>query len=492
MIMDPCSLTITEAHEKLRKKEFSSEELIRSCIARVEAVDSRLNAVVHRSFDRALQEAKKVDTTGKFDQPLAGIPYFAKDVYCEAGVPSTACSNILQRKEYRPPFDSTTTERLKHVGAISLGKTNTDEFTMGASTETSCFGPARNPWDTSRVAGGSSGGSAAVVSADECLFSLGTDTGGSIRHPAGFCSCIGLRTTYGRTSRYGVMSMASSLDTIGPLGKRVEDIAIILQAIAGQDPRDATTGNVPVPDYRTELKKGVKGLRIGIPKEYFIDELNSEVEAAVRAAAKQFAAMGAVIKDISLPYSKYAIATYYVLCPSEVSSNMARYDGIRYGHTVDHPADLTEYYERVRSEGFGPEVKRRIMIGTYALSSGYYDAYYRQAQKVRTLISRDFDAAFRDVDVILTPVTPTPAFVVGAHTDDVIAMYLEDIFMDGAVMAGIPALSVPCGFSTEGLPIGLQLMSAQWQEATMLRAAYAYEQASEWHKKKPPLPHLRQ
>ena len=485
--MSLSALTIAQAHDKLQKKECSSLELVQACIQRIETVDKTLNAVVHRNFDRALQEAKIIDSNGVFDHPLTGIPYLTKDVYCEAGVPTTACSNVLREKDYIPPFDSTTTKRLKAVGAISIGKTNTDEFTMGASTESSCYGPTRCPWDTTRVAGGSSGGSAAGVAADECLFALGTDTGGSIRQPASFCGCTGIRTTYGRTSRFGVMSMASSLDTIGPLGKNIEDLAIILESIAGKDPLDATTSDRPVPQYRKALRKDVKGLKIGLPKEYFIKGIHPKVEESVRTAATILEKLGATLVDISLPYTKYAIATYYVLCPCEVSSNMARYDGIRFGHTAAKPVDLIDYYQRVRSTGFGAEVKRRIMIGTYALSAGYYDAYYLKAQKVRTLIKNDFDEAFKTVDVILSPVAPTPAFTVGAHTDDPVAMYLEDAFTVAQVMAGIPCLSVPCGFSSEKLPIGLQLMGPQWGEETILKTAYAYEQATDWHMKKPSL-----
>jgi aspartyl-tRNA(Asn)/glutamyl-tRNA(Gln) amidotransferase subunit A len=483
-----CSLTIAQAHEKLRKKEISSEELTQACIDRIAAVDSRLNAVVFNGAEMAMEQAKAVDAAGDFSSPLAGIPYLTKDVYCEAGVPTTACSNVLRDKTYVPPFDSTTTTRLKKAGALSLGKVNTDEFTMGASTETSCYGVTRNPWNTDCVAGGSSGGSAAAVAADECLFALGTDTGGSIRQPAGYCNCAGIRTTYGRTSRYGVMSMASSLDTIGPIGKSVEDLAIILGAIAGKDSLDATTADVPVPDYRKALTGNVKGLTIGIPKEYFVDGMNAEVEGAVREAAKVLESLGATLKEISLPHTEHATPAYYVICPSEVSSNMARYDGVRFGHTTSGAADLRSYYEEARSSGFGAEVKRRIMIGTYALSAGYFDAYYRQAQKVRALIKRDFDDVYSaGVDVILSPVSPTPAFKVGAHQDDPVAMYLEDIFLDSQVMAGIPAMSVPCGFSKDGLPIGLQIMGKQWDEATVLRAGHAYEQATEWHKQKPTL-----
>lgn len=483
------TLTIAQAHEKLRSKEISAEDLVKASIDRIEAVNGELNAVVHKNFDRALDTAKKVDAAGVFDHPLTGIPYIAKDVFCEEGVPTTACSNILRNngKDYTPPFNSTTTNRLNAVGAISIAKANTDEFTMGASTETSCFGPTRNPWDTSRVAGGSSGGSAAAVAADMSIFALGTDTGGSIRQPAGFCSCTGIRTTYGRTSRFGVMSMASSLDTIGPFGKTVEDLAIILQAIAGKDPMDGTTGNVTVPDYRAALTGDVKGLKIGLPKEYFIDGMHKDVEASVREAAKVLESLGAELVEISLPHTKYAVATYYVITPCEVSSNMARYDGVRYGHSVEAPKDLIEYYHRVRSEGFGTEVQRRIMIGTYALSAGYYDAYYRQAQKVRTILKQEFDDAFKTVDLILSPTSPTPSFKVGAHADDPVAMYLEDVFLCAQPMAGIPCMSVPCGFSSDNLPIGLQLMGRQWDEATVLRAGDAYEKATEWHKQKPKL-----
>ena len=483
--MSLSSLTISEAHEKLRTKKISAEELTRACIERTDNVDEKINAVVHKNFDRALEEAKKIDAKGVFDHPLAGIPYYAKDVYSETVVPTTACSNMLRKKDYVSPYDSTTTKRLRAVGAISLGKTNTDEFTMGASTETSCYGVTKNPWDATRVAGGSSGGSAAAVSSDECIFALGTDTGGSIRQPAGFCGITGIRPTYGRTSRYGVLSMASSLDTIGPMCKNIEDLAIVLEAIAGKDGMDSTTSARPVAPYRSLLTKDLKGLRVGLPKEYFIKGIRPDCEDAVRTAGDTLKKLGAEIVDISLPHTKYAVATYYVLCPCEVSSNMARYDGIRFGHTALKPQDLVDYYQRARSEGFGAEVKRRIMIGTYALSAGYFDAYYLKAQKVRTLIRQDFDDAFKKVDVILSPVSPHPAFKVGANSNDPVAMYLEDVFTIAQVMAGIPCLSVPCGISKEGLPIGLQLMGPQWGEATILKTAYAYEQATEWHTKKP-------
>ncbi|MFA6039522.1 MAG: Asp-tRNA(Asn)/Glu-tRNA(Gln) amidotransferase subunit GatA [Candidatus Peribacteraceae bacterium] len=486
------SLTITQASEKLRNKEISSVELTKDCIAAMEKKDATLNAVVYRNFESALSEAKKFDAKKSPKSPLAGIPYLAKDVFCEKGVPTTAASNILRVKDYLPPYDSTTTKRLKAAGAISLGKTNTDEFTMGSSTETSCYGVTKCPWDVTRVAGGSSGGSAAAVAADECIFALGTDTGGSIRQPASFCGCVGLKVTYGRTSRFGVMSMASSLDTIGAFGKTVEDAALVLQAIAGRDPLDGTTSDVPVPDYHAVLGKGVKGLKIGLPKEYFIEGMDPEVEKAVRAAAQSLERLGATVIDVSLPHTAYAIATYYVLCPSEVSSNMARYDGVRYGRAVRDPKNLIDLYERVRSEGFGPEVKRRIMVGTFALSAGYYDAYYRKAQKVRTLVKKDFEDAFKKVDLLLTPTAPTPAFTIGAHADDPVQMYLEDACTIPASLAGVPGISLPCGFTgpragMPSLPLGMQLLGPHFREDVLFQVGHAYQQQTDWHTKKPGL-----
>jgi aspartyl-tRNA(Asn)/glutamyl-tRNA(Gln) amidotransferase subunit A len=487
----PHTLTITQANAKLKAKEISCVELVQSCLDQIDTVDPKLNAVVYNNGKEALKKAKAIDAKGDFSHPLTGVPYLVKDVYCEKNIPTTGCSNVLRDekggKTYKPPFDATTIKRLNAVGAISLGKANTDEFTMGASTETSCYGVTKNPHDVTRVAGGSSGGPAAGVAADMCLFALGTDTGGSIREPAGYCGITGMRVTYGRTSRYGVMSMASSLDTIGPLAKNIEDLAIILNTIAGKDPFDGTTSDRPVPDYTKALTGDIKGMKIGLPKEYFVEGLDPEVEKTVRDAIKQLEDLGAKVVEISLPHTKYAVATYYVLCPSEVSSNMARYDGIRFGHSTDKAKSLIEYYETVRSEGFGDEVKRRIMIGTYALSAGYYDAYYRKSQKVRTLIKQDFEEAFKNVDVIAAPVSPTPAFTVGAHTNDPVAMYLEDIFLSSQVLAGIPALSVPCGFSncqaepSRSLPIGLQLMGPQFGEEAILKTAHAYEKATEWH-----------
>jgi len=435
-----------------------------------------LNAVIYKNFDRALEDAKKIDKEGKFNHPLTGIPYLAKDLYCENGVPTTGSSNVLREKNYIPPFDSTVISKLKSVGAISIGKANCDQFAQGSSNETSCYGPALNPWNTDYVPGGTSGGSAAATSADECIFAIGTDTGGSIRQPASFCGCAGIKPSYGRVSRYGVMAMTSSLDTMGVCTKTVEDAAIYLGTVAGKDAFDATTSDTEVPDYTKALTGDVKGMTFGLPKEYFIDGMDPEVEASIREAAETMESLGAKIKEVSLPYTKYAVATYYIICPSEVSSNMARYDGIRYGHTED-AKDLIEYYFNVRSEGFGDEVKRRIMIGTYALSAGYYDAYYRQAQKVRTLIKDDFAKAFEEVDALLTPTSPFPAFKVREKMDDPVQMYLADVFTVPASMAGICGLNVTCGFTKSKLPIGLQILGPQWGEEVVFRAGDAFEKA---------------
>ncbi|MBU2213492.1 Asp-tRNA(Asn)/Glu-tRNA(Gln) amidotransferase subunit GatA [Patescibacteria group bacterium] len=470
----PNALTITEAHKKLKDKEISSEELTRSCIERIEKVDEKLNAVVHRNFEKALEEAKKIDAKGTFDHQLTGIPYLAKDIYCEKGVPTTGCSNVLREKDYIPPFNSTVTQKLNAAGAISIGKTNCDQFAQGASNETSCYGPVHNPWHFDYVPGGTSGGSAAAVIADECIFATGTDTGGSIRQPASLCGCVGLKPSYGRVSRYGVMAMTSSLDTMGILAKTVEDAAIFLSTVAGNDPLDVTTSDIPVPEYTKSLTGDIRGMTFGLPKEYFIDGMDKEVEESVKEAAKTLEGLGANVKEVSLPYTKYAVATYYIVCPSEVSSNMARYDGIRFGHTTKSKG-LIEYYFNVRSEGFGDEVKRRIMIGTYALSAGYYDAYYRQAQKVRTLVKQDFDNVFKEVDVLLTPTSPTPAFKIGEKVDDPIQMYLSDVFTVPASLAGICGISVPCGFTKNKLPIGLQILGPQWGEEQVLNVGYSFQ-----------------
>jgi aspartyl-tRNA(Asn)/glutamyl-tRNA(Gln) amidotransferase subunit A len=474
--MSLSELTIAQAHEKLKTQEITCRELVQACIDAIEAQNDELNAVVHKEYEYALAAADVVDAKGEFPNLLTGIPYLTKDNFCEKNRLSTAASNMLRKKDYKPPFDSTSNKRLNALGAISLGKVNTDEFTMGASTETSCFGVTRNPHDKECVAGGSSGGSAAAVAANMCLFALGTDTGGSIRLPASFCGVVGMRTTYGRTSRYGVMSMASSLDTIGPICKNIEDTAIVLEALSGQDPFDGTTADVPVPTYFKNLKQDVSGLTIGVPTEYFTEGIQPEVEQAVRDAIEKLKAAGATIKEISLPHTKYAIQTYYIISPCEVSSNMARYDGIRFGHHPEQPAEkLLDHYKESRSEGFGEEVQRRIMIGTYALSAGYYDAYYRQALKVRAILKQEFDEVFKDVDVIMSPVSPTTSFKVGAHAGDPVAMYLEDVFLTPQPMAGIPCLSVPCGKDVDGLPIGLQIAGPQWGEQVVLDVARAWE-----------------
>lgn len=484
------SLTIHEAHEGLKKKKFSSVELTKACLERIKSVDPKLNAFTIVTNELALQDAQKADQEGTFSNPLTGVPVALKDVFCTDGIQTTASSNIL--KNFVPSYDATSVSRLKKVGMVLLGKVNTDEFTCGGSTETSCFGTTHNPWDITRTPGGSSGGSAAAVSSDECIYALGTDTGGSIRQPASYCSITGLKVTYGRVSRFGVISMASSLDTIGPMAKDVTDIALIMNVIADPDPYDATTPNMPVPDYTKSLDpKDLKGLKIGMPKEYFIKGLDPEVEESVRRGIDELKKLGAEIKEISLPHSKYGLAVYYILCPSEVSANMARYDGIRFGPGPSKEAnDLYDYYLKARGEGFGDEMKRRIMVGTYALSSGYYDAYYLKAQKVRTLVKQDFERAFEEVDVIITPTCPDTAFQIGVNSADPVKMYLEDIFTVSVNIAGVPALALPCGFSEmtgqrAGLPIGMQIIGPQFCEEILLKVGSAFQNITDWHKRKP-------
>jgi aspartyl-tRNA(Asn)/glutamyl-tRNA(Gln) amidotransferase subunit A len=415
-----------------------------------------------------------------------GMPIAIKDNICTEGVLTTCASRMLAA--FVPPYSATVVAKMRQQGALFLGKTNLDEFAMGSSTENSAFGPSRNPWNPACVPGGSSGGSAAAVAADECAAALGSDTGGSIRQPAALCGVVGLKPTYGRVSRYGLVAFASSLDQIGPITKDVTDAALLMNAIAGHDPSDSTSADIPVPDYTKALKKkDLKKLRIGLPKEYFSAGLHPEVEQAVRAAVDLLQELGGSITDISLPTTGAAVATYYLIATAEASSNLARYDGVKYGIRAKQANDLLDLYMRTRQEGFGPEVKRRIMLGTYALSAGYHDAYYGKAQAVRTLIRRDFDAAFQDVDLIATPVTPTPAFKLGEKVQDPLQMYLSDIYTISINLAGIPAISVPCGFSKAGLPIGLQLIGRPFAEDVVLRGAHAYEQATEWRLKKPNL-----
>lgn len=486
--MDPYSLTIHDATDLLRKRQFSAQELTRSMLKRIRATDTRTRSYLTVCEAEALRQAEAADRTlaaGGSLPLLCGIPVAVKDVILTKGIRSTAGSKILQH--FVPPYDATVTRHLKEAGAIIIGKVNCDEFAMGSSTENSAFFPTHNPWDLTRVPGGSSGGSAAVVAADQALAALGTDTGGSIRLPASFCGVVGLKPTYGRVSRFGVVAYASSLDQVGPVAKDVRDCALMLQAIAGHDPRDSTSVDKPVPDYQANLTRGVRGLKIGIPKEYFVEGMQPAVETAVRKAIAELAGLGAQPVSISLPHTEYAIAAYYIIATAEASSNLARYDGMKYGYRAAQTEGLVETYRRTRAQGFGSEVKRRIMLGTYVLSAGYYDAYYLKAQKVRTLIRQDFLKAFGDCDVIATPVAPTTAFHLGEKTADPLTMYLSDIFTIAVNLAGLPGLSVPCGFDESGLPISLQLIGKPFGEDTLLQAAYAYEQATPWHTRKPSL-----
>ena len=472
-------LTIAEARRLLDARAVSSAELTDAHLARIAAIDDRLHAFLHTMGDVAREQAAAADRriAGGDAAPLTGIPLALKDVLVTTDAPTTAGSKILAG--YRSPYDATVVAKLRDAGAIFLGKTNTDEFAMGSSTENSAYGPTHNPWgDLDRVPGGSSGGSAAAVASQEAMGALGSDTGGSIRQPAGFCGVVGMKPTYGRVSRYGLIAFASSLDQIGPFARTVEDAAIILGTIAGHDPLDSTSLNVPVPDYRAALTVDLTGVRLGVPAEYFVEGMQPEVEAAVRAAITEMERLGATIVPISLPYTKYALATYYIIAPAECSANLSRFDGVKYGYS--HQAgDLRDSYELTRAEGFGPEVKRRIMLGTYALSSGYYDAYYIKAQKTRTLIKRDFDAAFESVDAIVAATSPTVAFKLGEKVQDPLAMYLNDVLTIPANMAGIPGISLNCGFA-DGLPIALQVLGPALGEEVCLRVAHAYQQATPW------------
>ncbi len=474
--MELDALTVESTRVALRERQFSAVRLADEFYKKIEAEDGELGAYLHLCKERALAQAARMDKLadrGDPLPPLAGIPLAVKDVMVTRGVPTTAGSKIL--KDFIPPYDCTAVARLEEAGAVILGKTNCDEFAMGSSNENSAYKPVRNPRDQSRVPGGSSGGSAAAVAAGLCVAALGSDTGGSIRQPASFCGVVGMMGTYGRVSRYGLIAFASSLDHIGPLTRTVKDAAILLQTIAGRDPMDSTSANVAVPDYVEEVGKPVKGMKVGVPKEYFGDGLDAEVRGAVEAALQQMAKLGCEVVDISLPHTAYAIPTYYLVATAEASSNLARYDGVRYGHRAARAKSLADMYRRTRDEGFGPEVKRRVMLGTYALSAGYYDAYYLKAQRVRTLLTRDFEDAFRQVDVIVTPTSPTPAFKLGEKVDDPLSMYLADIYTVTADLAGIPGISVPCGDSRSGLPIGVQILGRHFDESSVLRLAHAYE-----------------
>ena len=476
-------LTVAEARRRLDAREVSAVELAEAHLARIAAVEPAVHAYLHVMADVARGQAAAADARiGRGEAAaLTGIPIALKDVLCTRDAPTTAGSRILGG--YRSPYDATVVGRLREQGAVFLGKTNTDEFAMGSSTEHSAYGVTRNPWDLERVPGGSSGGPAAAVAAGEAMLSLGTDTGGSIRQPAGFCGVVGLKPTYGRVSRYGLIAFASSLDQIGPFGRTVEDVAIGLGAIAGHDPLDATSSPEAVPDYRAGLGGDLRGTRIGVAAEYAVEGMEPGVTAAVEAAIGRLEELGAELVPVSLPHTKYALATYYITAPAEASANLARFDGVKYGLAIEAPT-LRETYERTRGEGFGAEVKRRIMLGTYALSSGYYDAYYVKAQKVRTLLKNDFDEAFDRVDAIVAPTSPTVAFGIGARTDDPYRMYLADVFTIPASMAGIPGVAVPCGFA-DGLPVSLQVLGRSFDEATVLRVAEAYERAAGWVGKRP-------
>jgi len=480
------SLGISELSRMLEKGEVSAGDIIALVYKRIDAVEDKIKAYVTLTREDAFKKAEEADKSisagnKKF---LSGIPMAIKDNMCTKGILTTCSSKIL--KNYIPPYESTVTSKLTESGYVLSGKTNLDEFAMGSSTENSGFHTTRNPWDVERIPGGSSGGSAAAVAADECIAALGSDTGGSIRQPASLCGVVGLKPTYGRVSRYGLVAFASSLDQIGTITKNVMDSAILMNIISGRDPMDSTSAPVDVPDFTSVIGMDIKGMKLGIPKEYFIEGIDPEVEKAVKDAIKKFESLGAVPVEVSLPHTGYAVAAYYVLATSEASSNLARYDGVKYGFRAEGK-DLMDMYMKSRAQGFGAEVKRRIMLGTYTLSSGYYDAYYKKAQQVRTLIKNDFDNAFRNVDLILTPTSPTPAFKMGEKTDDPLQMYLADIFTISVNLAGVPGISIPCGFTSNSLPIGLQLIGRHFDEETILKASYAYEQSTEWHKRKPNL-----
>jgi aspartyl-tRNA(Asn)/glutamyl-tRNA(Gln) amidotransferase subunit A len=485
--MDLTTTSLSALHRLLTARRISSEELTQTFLARIEATEPTINAFITQTPEVALAAARAADERIARGEatPLTGIPVAIKDILLTAGVRTTCASKMLS--SFVPPYDATAWNRMKAQGAVLLGKVNQDEFAMGSSSESSAFGPTRNPWNPDYIPGGSSGGSAAAVAAAQAVASLGTDTGGSIRQPASHCGCVGLKPTYGRVSRYGVIAYASSLDQVGPLTRTVEDAAIILETIAGHDPKDATSVDCPVPRYSTTLDSPIKGMRIGLPVEYQGTGLDDDVRQALEAAIKSFEALGATLVPVSLPHTPYAVACYYLIATAEASSNLARYDGIRFGHRTANPQGLADLISRSRAEGFGSEVKRRIMLGTYALSSGYYDAYYGKAQKVRTLIREDFTTAFASVDLLLTPIAPTPAFRIGEKTADPLQMYLSDIFTIPVNLAGLCGISLPAGISRQGLPIGMQLIGPAFGEETLLKAAHQFERHTPWHQEKAPL-----
>ena len=478
-------LTIHEAHRLLKAGQLSSVELTKACLERIHQAEPRVHALVTITDELALKQAQRADELiAKGDtHPLTGIPVVIKDNMCTKGIRTTCSSRMLEN--FVPPYDATVVEKLNSCNAVIMGKANMDEFAMGSSTEHSAFLPTHNPWDLSRVPGGSSGGSAVAVAAEETIYALGSDTGGSIRQPAGFCSVTGFKPTYGRVSRYGLVAFASSLDQIGPLTKDVADCAIVLNAIAGYDSRDSTSVPEPTPDYTQCLTTDLNGLSVGVPKEYFVEGMQAEVEMAMRAAINKLEELGARVEwEVSLPHTPYALAAYYIIAPSEASANLARYDGVKYGFSYQETGSMWEALEKTRQHGFGDEVKRRIMLGTYALSAGYYDAWYLKAQKVRTLIRQEFDQAFEKFDALVTPTSPTVPFKIGEKVDDPLQMYLSDVCTLPINIAGLPAISIPAGFA-DGLPIGMQIIGKPFSEETILKIAYAYQQATEWHKRKP-------
>jgi aspartyl-tRNA(Asn)/glutamyl-tRNA(Gln) amidotransferase subunit A len=480
--MEYYQLTIHKLHDMLKKGETTSRAVTESVLDRIKSVDEKVKAYITVTAEGARSQAQEADKrirSGDSSSLLLGIPIAVKDNMCTDGIKTTCASKILGN--FVPPYDATVVAKLKKAGYVLCGKPNMDEFAMGSSTENSGFFITKNPWDLERIPGGSSGGSAAAVAAGECIAALGSDTGGSIRQPAACCGVVGLKPTYGRVSRYGLVAFASSLDQIGPITKDVTDSALLMNVLSGHDTRDSTSAEIAAPDFTRALKKDVKGMKIGLPKEYFIEGMDPEVEKAVKDAVKTLEGLGATVVEVSLPHTDYAVATYYILATSEASSNLARYDGVKYGFRAGGAKDLLDMYMKSRSQGFGPEVKRRIMLGTYALSAGYYDAYYKKGQQVRTLIKRDFDEAFKIVDVIATPTAPTAAFKIGEKSADPLQMYLSDIFTISVNLAGIPGISIPCGFTKLNLPIGLQLLGKHFDEESILHAAYAYEQATAWH-----------
>jgi aspartyl-tRNA(Asn)/glutamyl-tRNA(Gln) amidotransferase subunit A len=485
--MELYQLTIHELQEKIKNGSVSATQITESVFSRIDAVEERVHSYIRLIKEEAFAAATKADENIKKGEirSLTGIPIALKDIVCTKGIPTTCGSHILHN--FVPPYNATVVEKLTAAGAVFTGKANMDEFAMGSSTETSYFGPTRNPWDLERIPGGSSGGSAAAVAADECIASIGSDTGGSIRQPAALCGIVGMKPTYGRVSRFGLIAFASSLDQIGPFTKDVEDCAIMMNVLAGHDSRESTSVPAEVPDYRQFVGRDIKGWKIGIPKEYFVEGIDQEVNAAIKKTIEVIEQCGGQCVEISLPHTQYCLAAYYIIAPAEACSNLARYDGVKYGHRAAEVRDLLDMYKKTRMQGFGAEVKRRIMIGTYALSAGYYDAYYKKASQVRALIKKDFEEAFKKCDVILTPTTPTPAFKIGEKTDDPLQMYLSDIFTISTNLAGIPGISVPCGFTSGGLPIGVQFLAGHFEEGKLIQVASAYEKNAKIEKRRPTL-----